>query len=119
MNNVFQTKWNAAIGAWVACSELVRNRRQSKSVALLVVAASIAPLSFAQGTCATYTNDVINSAYTCVPVTVSEATWSASGNLMGQGSGGGGTTKKNMYVTSSDVVIGSPSSRKTYTTASS
>ncbi len=117
MNKVFRTKWNAAIGAWVACSELARNRTQSKSVALLVVAASIAPLSFAQGTCATYTNDVINSAYTCVPVTVSEATWSASGHLMGQGSGGGGTTKKNMHVTSSDVVIGSPSSRKTYTTA--
>lgn len=66
MNNVFQTKWNAAIGAWVACSELVRNRRQSrKALALLVCSRQHRSPFVCARDMRNYTNDVINSAYTC------------------------------------------------------
>ena len=73
--------------------------------------------AFADATCGTYTNDVINSAYNCVPITVTEANFSPNGFLIGQGTGGNGTTKKNMYSTTPSITVGSTSARKGYVNA--
>lgn len=89
--------------------------------ALLLVATAPVMLNSstaaADETCGTYTNDVINASYSCVPITVNEATFTPAGTLIGQGTGGNGTTKKNMWSTEQTIVIGSLTSRKGYTWA--
>ncbi len=117
MNKIYISKWNFSLRAWVACSELVTRKAKCKQLVVLGSAALLAPLAFAQGTCASYTNDVINTAYTCVPVAVDNTTFSANGNLIYGPTGGSGNQQKNMYATLADVVVGSTSARKPYTNA--
>ena len=120
MNKVVFSKWGAVAATYVAYSEISRKKTKVKHIIFSAVTAGLTPLVIAQGTqatCGAYTNDVINSTYTCVPITVGDSTFSANGFLIGQGTGGSGTTRKNMYSTSTDITVGSVSARRPYTTA--
>ena len=57
MNKIFFSKWNAAVGTYVACSEISRKKTRTKSTALLVTALGLALPAFVQAApCTANTN---------------------------------------------------------------
>ncbi|MDY4480163.1 MAG: autotransporter outer membrane beta-barrel domain-containing protein [[Pasteurella] aerogenes] len=123
MNKIYKVKWNAHTQSYMVCSELVKSRGKATKSVLSAVVLGAAFLgnvgdANAAGTCGPYTNDVIETvAFTaCVASDVNGDNISATGGLIRVGQQNPLRVNQNWYFTNQNIVAGSETSRKAYTT---
>lgn len=66
MNKTYTSKWNAALGAWVACSEITRRAGKATAAVVVLAAAGIGP-AWAAITCAPTADGSYLAGWTAAP----------------------------------------------------